>query len=553
MAISFRKLAIEATMELADEAKAERGQAIVRFWYIFLVTVYVLLRGAGIGPTDLPADVVRIMLTYYVGFTIFSLVIFWTILRWPGHYPARRAITMLGDYVSLTHGMIVGGFAMMPLFALVLWVTVGNGMRYGPKYLLAAWVMAQLSIMVTTIFNPFWRDNPDMVMTMVFTAAAVPTYAFALLRQTAEARTDAQNANLAKSRFLAQASHDLRQPVHAIGLFLAGLRDTRLNGTQSQIVERIERALQGVARLFKSLLDISTLDSGTLKYAPNSVDLNMILSDVMEQNEEAAKWNNVDLRFVATSATVIADPVLLTTMLQNLVSNAIKYGEGGSVLVGVRRSGNKVTLEVHDQGIGISDEHQPFVFEEFYRVQQPGDRDRDGVGLGLAIVARLAQLCGLEIKLHSTLGKGTVASICGFRTASSAGEGTDNPLSMNRTPLAGFRIVLIEDDRDVLAATAALLKGWGCLVQDFDTMPDTVELADLILTDFDLGSGITGTRCIAHIRSITGTETPAIIMTRHDEARVRSLIELPRVQLMTKPLRPSALRSLLSSVRIGAF
>ena len=553
MAISFRKLAIEATMELADEAKAERGQAIVRFWYIFLVTVYVLLRGAGIGPTDLPADVVRIMLTYYVGFTIFSLVIFWTILRWPGHYPARRAITMLGDYVSLTHGMIVGGFAMMPLFALVLWVMVGDGMRYGPKYLLAAWVMAQLSIMVTTIFNPFWRDNPDMVMTMVFTAAAVPTYAFALLRQTAEARTDAQNANLAKSRFLAQASHDLRQPVHAIGLFLAGLRDTRLNGTQSQIVERIERALQGVARLFKSLLDISTLDSGTLKYAPNSVDLNMILSDVMEQNEEAAKWNNVDLRFVATSATVIADPVLLTTMLQNLVSNAIKYGEGGSVLVGVRRSGNKVTLEVHDQGIGISDEHQPFVFEEFYRVQQPGDRDRDGVGLGLAIVARLAQLCGLEIKLHSTLGKGTVASICGFRTASSAGEGTDNPLSMNRTPLAGFRIVLIEDDRDVLAATAALLKGWGCLVQDFDTMPDTVELADLILTDFDLGSGITGTRCIAHIRSITGTETPAIIMTGHDEARVRSLIELPRVQLMTKPLRPSALRSLLSSVRIGAF
>ena len=553
MAISFRKLAIEATMELADEAKAERGQAIVRFWYIFLVTVYVLLRGAGIGPTDLPADVVRIMLTYYVGFTIFSLVIFWTILRWPGHYPARRAITMLGDYVSLTHGMIVGGFAMMPLFALVLWVTVGNGMRYGPKYLLAAWVMAQLSIMVTTIFNPFWRDNPDMVMTMVFTAAAVPTYAFALLRQTAEARTDAQNANLAKSRFLAQASHDLRQPVHAIGLFLAGLRDTRLNGTQSQIVERIERALQGVARLFKSLLDISTLDSGTLKYAPNSVDLNMILSDVMEQNEEAAKWNNVDLRFVATSATVIADPVLLTTMLQNLVSNAIKYGEGGSVLVGVRRSGNKVTLEVHDQGIGISDEHQPFVFEEFYRVQQPGDRDRDGVGLGLAIVARLAQLCGLEIKLHSTLGKGTVASICGFRNASRAGEGTDNPLSMNRTPLAGFRIVLIEDDRDVLAATAALLKGWGCLVQDFDTMPDTVELADLILTDFDLGSGITGTRCIAHIRSITGTETPAIIMTGHDEARVRSLIELPRVQLMTKPLRPSALRSLLSSVRIGAF
>ena len=553
MAISFRKLAIEATMELADEAKAERGQAIVRFWYIFLVTVYVLLRGAGIGPTDLSSDVVRIMLTYYVGFTLFSLVIFWTILRWPGHYPARRAITMLGDYVSLTHGMIVGGFAMMPLFALVLWVTVGNGMRYGPKYLLAAWVMAQLSIMVTTFFNPFWRDNPDMVMTMVFTAAAVPTYAFALLRQTAEARTEAQNANLAKSRFLAQASHDLRQPVHAIGLFLAGLRDTRLNGTQSQIVERIERALQGVARLFKSLLDISTLDSGTLKYAPNSVDLNMILSDVMDQNGEAAKWNNVELRFVATSVKVIADPALLTTMVQNLVSNAIKYGEGGTVLVGVRYAGNSLRLEVHDQGIGISAEHQPFVFEEFYRVHQPGDRDRDGVGLGLAIVARLAQLCGLEIKLVSTLGKGTVASICGLRHAPNSGEGADQPLVISRTPLAGFRVVLIEDDRDVLAATAALLRGWGCEVQDFDSLPEAVEPTDLILTDFDLGNGMTGTWCISHIRWLTGTEIPAIVMTGHDEARVRSLIDLPRVQLMTKPLRPSALRSLLSSVRIGAF
>jgi CheY-like chemotaxis protein len=119
--------------------------------------------------------------------------------------------------------------------------------------------------------------------------------------------------------------------------------------------------------------------------------------------------------------------------------------------------------------------------------------------------------------------------------------------------LAGFRVVLIEDDRDVLAATAALLRGWGCEVQDFDSLPEAVEPTDLILTDFDLGNGMTGTWCISHIRWLTRTEIPAIVMTGHDEARVRSLIDLPRVQLMTKPLRPSALRSLLSSVRIGAF
>nr|MDX8322472.1 HAMP domain-containing sensor histidine kinase [Agrobacterium sp. rho-8.1] len=281
---------------------------------------------------------------------------------------------------------------MLPIFALLLWVAVGNGLRFGPRYLVASTVVALLSIAVATIFNPYMRQNPYIVVTLTATAVLVPAYIYVLLDRVHRAYQAAQEANISKSRFLAQASHDLRQPVHAISLFTACLRDANLQASELQMVDNIDRSLQSVSRLFKSLLDVSTLDSGKVVPTYEAIAIAQILDDVLQQNNEAAQLNDCKLSVISCNAVVMTDRALLTTMLQNIVNNAIKYAPGRSITIGCRREQGTLAVQVYDQGPGISEEHQQRVFEEFYQVRARGDRDVDGVGLGLPIVRRLAHL-----------------------------------------------------------------------------------------------------------------------------------------------------------------
>jgi signal transduction histidine kinase len=436
---------------------------------------------------------------------------------------------------------------------MVLWVTVGNGLRFGPRYLIAATAAALLCLAATTYFNSFWREEPYVVVTLVMTAILVPAYIFILLNRVHKAYNAALEANLAKSRFLAQASHDLRQPIHAISLFIACLRDARLGAEEQQMVNNIDRSLQSVSRLFQSLLDISTLDSGKISEQPEDVAIGEILHDIAQQNSEAAQWAGVALKVVATRKFVHTDPSLLTTMIQNIVSNALKYAPGQPVLMGCRIREGRLSIEIHDRGPGIADEHLPRLFEEFYQVRERGDKDIEGVGLGLSIVQRLATLMGLEVSLRSVEGQGTTVVISGLKIVAEPVRTVRSPRVKSVSLLDGLRVLLVEDDVNILMATGILLEKWGCVVQKEDALPEGKDVTcDFIITDFDLGARTTGTDCIDYIRRANGRAIPAIIVTGHDENRVRDDVGDPDIPILSKPIRPAELRSTILALKLKA-
>src|SRR5690606_35870010 len=248
----------------------------------------------------------------------------------------------------------------------------------------------------------------------LFTTLMVPAYMQVLLRGSHRAAEAERAAILAKTSFLAQASHDLRQPIHSISLFTACLRDGRLDGEQLRLVDNIDKSLQSVSRLFRSILDMYSLDSGHVEPRLENVALHTLLQQLVQQNCEAARWANVEVRLHARPLYVLGDPALLTTMVQNLLSNALKYAPGRRVLIGCRTRSGAVRIAVYDQGRGIGEEHQDKVFEEFYRVARRATTISKAWGRGLAIVRRLTTLMTLRVRIRSVEGRGTLVAIDGL-------------------------------------------------------------------------------------------------------------------------------------------
>ncbi|WP_249740957.1 hybrid sensor histidine kinase/response regulator [Agrobacterium rubi] len=530
-------------LRTSEDDSEEVKQAVVRV-IISALAVFYIAPTTYSGLRIAPPTGITILFLFYLPFSCF---VWWWMITRPSDRLWRRTIAIFCDMPALTYAMSVGGATMLPIFALLLWVAVGNGLRFGPRYLVASTVMALVSIAVATVFNAYMRQNPYIVVTLTATAVLVPAYIYVLLDRVHRAYQAAQEANMSKSRFLAQASHDLRQPVHAISLFTACLRDANLQASELQMVDNIDRSLQSVSRLFKSLLDVSTLDSGKVVPRYETIAIAEILDDVLQQNSEAAQVNDCKLAVSSCNGIVITDRALLTTMLQNIVNNAIKYAPGRSIIVGCRRENGTLAVQVYDQGPGISEEHQLRVFEEFYQVRARGDRDVDGVGLGLPIVRRLAHLMDMQVRLRSVPGRGTCVTLAGLKVSS---KQFSPPPPIARTPrnigfVNGLHVLLVEDDEAVLRATASLLRKWGCEVQEEINIPAQPGRWDLVITDFDLGEGRTGSDCIVAVRTMVGWPLPAVVMSGHDATRVREELSDDDIPILSKPVRPAELRSII--------
>lgn len=547
-----------------DEQRAELSQAKIRVWMTFASAFYIVLRwviGGSIvaGPADkyyliLPLSdgaATRLFLICS-GYVIFSVALLAIIKKFPTYSNLRQTFAMASDIVALTMILLVGEAPMMIFFAMILWVAVGNAMRFGRHNLLLAPFFAQLSLIILFSVSPFWQTRFDVILTFAVCFLILSTYSVVVLRHLSMARATAFDAMQAKSRFLAQASHDLRQPIHSVGYYLDILRTTKGEDARNNLLDRIERALGSVSRLFNSLLDISRIDSGTVEVNAETIGLQQLLADIVQQNEQYALWNNVEIRYLSTKRKLHCDPALLSMMLQNLVSNAIKYSPGAKVLIGPRYQGDMVAIEIHDRGIGISDVHLPHIFKEFYRAHESGDRDTEGVGLGLAIVSRLADISGYKLEIRSQRNRGTVARISNIPISSGNATNALPAKSDMVRPLHNFHVILIEDDIDVLDATAALLRHWGCHVQAHTAPPDSVSDADVIIADYDLGNQQLGTDAIFAVRKMLGTQIPAILMTGYSEAASRKQIAEQEIRVLAKPVQPAALRSILSTLRIAA-
>jgi PAS domain S-box-containing protein len=371
-----------------------------------------------------------------------------------------------------------------------------------------------------------------------------------------EARRDAEHANLAKSRFLATASHDLRQPLQALGLLNGALRRMVTDEESREIVEQQELALDAMSRLINALLDISKLESGAIKLELTPFEIGPLFEELRREFAGVASGKGLRLSTDSPLESVYSDPALIGQVLRNLVSNAIKYTRAGSVELRCENQGAQLRIEVRDTGVGISPEQLPHIFEEFYQVGVSPNSSREGYGLGLSIVQRIARLLDLKVDVKSVPGKGSVFSV-ELPVAPDAGE-TNKASDRKPAPDLGaggtFNLLLVEDEPGVLNAMRILLRVEGYRVVTAASAAEALELLrdgvdfDLIITDFHLEQGRTGTQVISVGREMLGDSLKAILVTGDTSSAVRELQGDDKLRITSKPINSSELLALVRSL-----
>ena len=371
-----------------------------------------------------------------------------------------------------------------------------------------------------------------------------------------DARRDADHANLAKSRFLATASHDLRQPLQALGLLNGALRRMVTDDESREVVEQQQMAVDAMSRLINALLDISKLESGAIKLELTAFELGPLFEEL--RREFAGMANSKGLRFSTDSPVdlIYSDPALIGQVLRNLISNAIKYTRAGTVEVRCENCGPLLRVEVRDSGVGIAADQLPHIFEEFYQVGVSPNSSREGYGLGLSIVQRIARLLDMKVAVESVPGSGSR-----FSVELPIAQNADRPPAasdLKPAPDMGagdaFNLLLVEDEPGVLNAMRILLKVEGYRVVTAPTAAEALELLrdgvdfDLIITDFHLEDGRTGTEVISVAREMLGESLKAILVTGDTSSAVRELQGDDKLRITSKPVNSGELLGLVKSL-----
>ena len=376
-----------------------------------------------------------------------------------------------------------------------------------------------------------------------------------------EARETADRANQGKSRFLATASHDLRQPLQTLALLNGALRRIDTDPDSAAALEQQEQAIAAMSRLLNALLDISKLESGAIKPEPTDFTVAMVFEELRREFASLAANKGLRLEVESCQDCVHSDPSLVEQILRNLVSNAVKYTRQGWVRLRCLHEEAVVRLEVVDTGIGIPADQIPFIYDEFYQVGVPTNSTREGYGLGLSIVQRLVRLLQLRLEVRSEVGKGSAFSLS---LPASTGSSVVEPCAPQTAPappvrkVAKSRVLLVEDDLAVRDATRLLLK-----VEGYDVVPvaslaealqRTRELdgaVDLLVTDYHLRDGETGIQVITALRKAVRTSLGAVLITGDTSTAIKELPVDPNLRIASKPIRAEELLSLIRALLSG--
>ncbi|MBL8659203.1 MAG: PAS-domain containing protein [Rhodospirillales bacterium] len=369
------------------------------------------------------------------------------------------------------------------------------------------------------------------------------------------AKGEAEVANLSKTKFLAAASHDLLQPLNAARLFVAALLERPLGEKESEFAGRIDGALKSVEALLATLLDISKFDAGAVTVDRVAFDIADMLSSLEQEYAPVAREAGLEFRVISCSAVILSDSALLARIVRNFVSNAIRYTPSGRVLLGCRRCGRMLRIEIWDTGLGIPEASIGEIFHEFRQLGNRHGREK-GVGLGLAIVQRIARTLGHPIAVRSSVNRGSV-----FAVEVPLGSGTATPKRRGpsatavTSSLAGILIAVIENDDVVSEGMRVLLEGWGC---DVITAADgdgalaqanrLRRLPDLLVADYHLERGDTGVDAIDRLRAVAGAMVPGIVITADRSSEVLRQVRSRGFYLLNKPIRPAKLRALMSHI-----
>ena len=370
-----------------------------------------------------------------------------------------------------------------------------------------------------------------------------------------DARAQAESANRSKTQFFAAANHDLRQPLHALGLMAAALTERSRDPGVTGLVASINASVEALEGLFTELLDMSKIDAGAVTPELADFPVSRVLDRLRLELAPEAAEKNLRLRVRRSRAWVRSDPMLLERILRNLVSNAIRYTERGGVVVGARRRGATLSLEVWDSGVGIPESERARIFEEFYQLANSSRSSRKGLGLGLAIIARLCMLLGYRIRVESRPRHGSVFRFevplgAPLPEARSAPREAEPP----RGALDGRLVVVIDDEPAIVEGMRSLLSSWQVDVlgssDGADVMPQLEALGrlpDLLIVDYRLAEGRLGTEVIDTIRDVLDPEIPAIVVTGSSTPDLAARVQARGDVLLLKPVLPAALRTLIDA------
>jgi len=466
----------------------------------------------------------------------------------------------------------------LPLLHTVLLVTLAAGVFMSNGFDLLNFSTSIPFLLFPSIllhFGTHTFDRTILAIVLAFFFCAINVYAMSyrkLFRQVVQARVDqqylaeslaaqkhvAEEASLAKTRFFAAASHDLRQPLHAIGLLAASLNDPAATPAQhAKTAGHIVYNVEALNQLFNQVLDLARLESGATQVVRLHFRLSELFERVGSQYRPQAAAKGLALRIAPTSMVVYDDPVLLERVLSNLLSNAVRYTEEGAIWLGLRRAGrhNGGYIEVRDSGVGISPEEHERVFEEFYQATNRQRDARQGHGLGLPTVKRLVGLLGGELQLRSEPGRGSV-----FRFAVQAGDASGIVASLNDSAAGssgteGRQVLCIDDDPSILEGLASLLQRWGCAVHGVrDEAAALAVLAggfvpDTVLCDYQLANRRTGAQALTAVRGAlarAGHGNVVTLLITGDMASAElAALALQGIPVLHKPVTPARLRRTL--------
>ena len=370
------------------------------------------------------------------------------------------------------------------------------------------------------------------------------------------AKAEADDANVSKTRFIAAASHDILQPLNAARLYVTSLIERQRAGEDGELVQNIDASLEAVEEIFAALLDISRLDSGAMRPEFSEFAVDDLLQRLAVEFAPLAREKGLDLVVMPCALAIRSDRRLLGRLLQNLVSNAIKYTPSGRVLVGCRRRGTQLRIDVCDTGIGIPQSRRRAVFKEFHRLDQ-GARVARGVGLGLSIVERIARVLACEVVLQSAPGRGSRFSVEVPRASGAIIQArAARLLQPEAGSLAGTVVLCIDNERAILDGMQRLLGGWGCQVLTAVDLPEALAAMeasqvepDGLLVDYHLDGG-NGIAAIAELRRRAARHIPSILITADRSARIRDEARTEGAHVLNKPVKPASLRALIAQWQV---
>ena len=558
---------------LSNRPDSEHQQAIIRLVMLAVIGAY--LQGVVTGRPGIAQPLRLSMMFLAVEFLVALAILGWIVAR-PGMSAPRRVLGMIADYSLMGVGMVLLGELLAPLYVVLMWVTVGNGLRYGPRFLYAAIALAATTFVVVILKTPYWQANPWLAWGLLIGLVVVPLYLSSLLRALVQATEAAKAASEAKSRFLANMSHEFRTPLNGIVGMAELLVTTPMSAEQRDSAEVIQTSARALQSLVDDVLDFATIEAGKLRRSDIDFSFNELLRGVQVMLLPSAHGKGLALE--TTVARDVPDALHgdsghLRQILINLMSNAIKFTEHGKVALEVKlreASADNVVLHfsVRDTGIGIPQDQLGSIFEAFEQVESGRGRRFGGTGLGTTIAKVLTELLGGRIGVESRLGAGSnfwfelplglARDNAALQSAHSNIIAFDDPFVRHRARVRPLRILVADDQSANLLVMRRLLEKAGHrpqIVEDGNDVLNALEAQqfDVVITDLHM-PGVSGIEIMKQTRFMEAgrPRTPFIVLTA--DATTEAQLESERAgayAFLTKPLVIGRLLEKLAEIGEG--